>query len=421
MKPAKQLSTPKIPQSISKTKLLVTLIIAISIITQVSFMKYQKARLESAHALELNQAIDQIETQSQEQRLILQQQLQTLELENVQLLDAYTIVSTESAQLEYETLTSNLDLYQGIRDKTADYQSKGVNVTDVNKQLDTTLQLFLDNKSQELSTLVNQLDDQLESALTAKLEEDKKKAAAAAQASAPLTSNPPGGYSRITVATSRGNFVTDMIKVSLGSVEVRTSTAQDGNCDNDCQAKPLAQHIADNSGFAGINGSYFCPPDYSACAGKVNSYDFPVYSTQHGKWINADKLFWNDRGMAAFNGTSPRFCVNANSCDNGSITAGIVNYPSLVSGGQVIVNEGALPSSLTQTKGYRGGIGTDGSSLYLMITRGATVTDAAHVMTTVGITEGLNLDGGGSSALYYNGYKVGPGRALPNAVVIKQR
>ncbi|OQX51317.1 hypothetical protein B5M47_01265 [candidate division CPR3 bacterium 4484_211] len=48
--------------------------------------------------------------------------------------------------------------------------------------------------------------------------------------------------------------------------------------------------------------------------------------------------------------------------------------------------------------------------------------DAAEVMQKLGAANALNLDGGGSSAMYYNGsYKVGPGRNLPNAVVLQKR
>lgn len=55
-----------------------------------------------------------------------------------------------------------------------------------------------------------------------------------------------------------------------------------------------------------------------------------------------------------------------------------------------------------------------------MVAKAATVGDLAAIMQTMGVDNGLNLDGGGSSALYYGGYKVGPGRSLPNAIIIAQ-
>jgi len=42
-------------------------------------------------------------------------------------------------------------------------------------------------------------------------------------------------------------------------------------------------------------------------------------------------------------------------------------------------------------------------------------------MKAMGMDYALNLDGGSSSALIYNGeYMVGPGRDIPNALVFKQ-
>ena len=58
---------------------------------------------------------------------------------------------------------------------------------------------------------------------------------------------------------------------------------------------------------------------------------------------------------------------------------------------------------------------------FLIIANSATVIDLANIMQALGMEQALNLDGGGSSALYYQGeYKVGPGRQLPNAIIFKK-
>lgn len=93
------------------------------------------------------------------------------------------------------------------------------------------------------------------------------------------------------------------------------------------------------------------------------------------------------------------------------ITGGIVNYPSLLSGGNVLVGDGA--------KGTRSGIGYGGGKLFLLVARNVSFFDLANIFKSLGATDALNLDGGGSVALYDGGYKVGPGRSLPNAIVIK--
>ena len=55
----------------------------------------------------------------------------------------------------------------------------------------------------------------------------------------------------------------------------------------------------------------------------------------------------------------------------------------------------------------------------MAIVSGTTVPEAAYVMKALGVKHALNLDGGGSSAMYINGgYVVGPGRSLPNVVLL---
>ena len=61
----------------------------------------------------------------------------------------------------------------------------------------------------------------------------------------------------------------------------------------------------------------------------------------------------------------------------------------------------------------------DGTYIYLVVVTNATVTDTAYVMQALGARDALNLDGGGTAALWIGGgYKVGPGRLLPNAIVL---
>jgi len=218
--------------------------------------------------------------------------------------------------------------------------------------------------------------------------------------------------------TTGGNYT--VATFNLGSTTVVTDSANDDDCGNDCPTKPLASYISENGGRAGINGTYFCPPDYSWCAGKVNTFDFPVWNNRKKKWMRADTLTWNGRGMMIFRGGSAQFypcaaCIGAPS----DITGGIVNYPPLLSGGQDVLNEGSLSDSLKITKGTRSGIGFGGGKLFLVVARSANMRDMVNIFKALGATDALNLDGGGSSALYDGGYKAGPGRSLPNAIIVK--
>jgi len=210
-----------------------------------------------------------------------------------------------------------------------------------------------------------------------------------------------------------------VLTYSLGSTTVETSSAYDDDCSNDCATKSLSAHIADVGGRAGINGTYFCPQDYSWCSGKVNSTDFPVWNNKKKKWMSASTLFWNGRGMMVFRPGSAQFfscagCVGAPS----DITGGIVNYPSLLAGGNLVLDEGSVPAALN-SKGTRSGIGFGNGKLFLVVARSASVKDLAGIFISLGATDAMNLDGGGSSALYDGGYRAGPGRNIPNAIVIK--
>lgn len=217
--------------------------------------------------------------------------------------------------------------------------------------------------------------------------------------------------------TSGGSYT--VATFSLGATVV-TDNAADDDCRDSCATKSLSQYVSDNGGRAGINGTYFCPPDYSWCAGKVNSSDFPIWNNRKKKWMNADKLFWNGRGMMVFRGGSAQFFPNAAASGAPSdITGGIVNYPSLMAGGNIVLDEGSIGDNLRVTKGTRSGIGFGNGKLFLVVARSANMRDLANIFQSLGATDALNLDGGGSSALFDGGYKAGPGRSLPNAVIIK--
>ena len=227
------------------------------------------------------------------------------------------------------------------------------------------------------------------------------------------------GYSYQTVKNGRGTFGVYLIKIPLSQVRVKTVTANKETCKDNCPTKSLADYVKENNGYAGMNGTYFCPPDYDSCKGKVNSYDYAVYNSNLGKWLSKISLGWSMTGLATFNGTTPNFYKKSTDYGGGGVTAGIVNYPTLVHKGEVVVSSGDLTSFQKDIKGLRGAIGAGGSNLYLAIITRANVIDAAHVMRDLGAQNALNLDGGGSSAMYINGsYAVGPGRSLPNAVVL---
>lgn len=237
---------------------------------------------------------------------------------------------------------------------------------------------------------------------------------------APVSGPPGAGYSTITVATEKGNFTASVLSIDLNSARMVTDSGNDSDCGSGCTVMPLADYVKRNSGFAGINGTYFCPaePAYSYC-GAGNNYDFPVWNTRLGHWINGGNLFWDSRAIFYFDGSGAHYLQNANSF-SGGLSAGIVNYPGLVSDGNVQIDDNQSGLSDKQKGvGTKVGIGLrDPKNIMLVIARNVTMQQFAYVFKALGAKGALNLDDGGSVALYYNGkYLAGPGRALPNAVV----
>jgi hypothetical protein len=225
----------------------------------------------------------------------------------------------------------------------------------------------------------------------------------------------PTGYSRLSVPTAAGTFSTYLVKERLDAVRVRTVTASATDCASACPAKPLDQYVSENGAYAGIHGSYFCPPDYAACAGIVNTYDYAVYNSNLGRWINARHLANPTNALAVWNVGTATFYRRAYTFP---VTAGISNFPLILQAGQTVdVSAELNPNQLT--RGARGAIAVDGTYVYLAIVSSASVPETALVLQALGARDAMNLDGGGSIAMWIGGqYVVGPGRQLPNAILL---
>ncbi|HRN70052.1 MAG TPA: phosphodiester glycosidase family protein [Candidatus Woesebacteria bacterium] len=227
---------------------------------------------------------------------------------------------------------------------------------------------------------------------------------------------PSSGYSRQYVKNEYGTYMVDIIAADLNSTRIIVDTASDGTCGNDCPVSSLADYASRSGAFAGINGPYFCPAEYPACADKKNSFD-TLLMNKNKTYFNSDNNVYSTVPAVIFSGNSARYV--GQSLDWGRDTAPdsvIASQPMLLSGGNVVY--GGDDEIKRAGKGSRSFIGSSGSTVYIGVVYNANVAEVAQVLKTMGLQNALNLDSGGSTALWSGGrYIAGPGRNTPFGIL----
>ena len=230
---------------------------------------------------------------------------------------------------------------------------------------------------------------------------------------------PNNGYSRQSVNSDIGTYLVDIIAADLNSARVIVDTASDSDCSNNCPVLSLGDYVGRNGAFAGVNGSYFCPAEYPSCAGKTNSFD-TLLMNKNKKYLNSDNNKYSSVPLIYFSGNSAG--VRGQSLEWGRDTGVdmvLANQGLLLSGGNIMFGGDGDPKK--GSKGSRSFVGNKGNTAYIGVVHNVTVAESAHVLKTLGLENALNLDSGGSTALWSGGYKAGPGRNLPNAVLFVRK
>lgn len=307
-----------------------------------------------------------------------------------------------------------------VEKKRDEYKKQGINVATISASIASASGELVEKRYRDLDDRLIIVSDSLDALLAQKKQADRKAAAVAAvtgvSSIAPQSS---GGvtYERKTVNTTIGAFSADILTVDMNRVKVKTFAANENDCANDCPLKPLSAYVYENGGIAGINGTYFCPADYASCSSKINSFDLLVFDYRTKKYLNSAQNQYSVNPLISFYDDGAHYYTQALGFGRDTGANGVIsNFPTLIHNGGVAVNNG-LDVKSSGAKSARGGIGYNGKTLWAVVTRGATVPDTAYVFKALGAQYAMNLDGGGSSAMYFNGYKVGPGRNLPNAIV----
>ena len=295
-----------------------------------------------------------------------------------------------------------------------DLKAKTTKTTDMDKDFSEVLALL---SKQNYNDADKKLSD-----LTKSISDENAKIAASftIPANVPENNSPPGaGYSRQQVSTDAGTFMVSLIATDIGSTRVVVDTASDSDCPDNCPVLPLATYVSRNGAFAGVNGTYFCPASYPSCAGKTNTFDLLVMNKNKYYFNSANNVYSNNPAVI-FGGGYVRFVSSASQWGRDTGVDGVLsNYPLLVSGGNVTFGGDDDPKK--GSKGSRSFVANKGNTIYIGVVHSATVAESARVMKVLGMENALNLDDGGSTALWSGGYKVGPGRDLPNAILFVKK
>ncbi|MBI2465174.1 phosphodiester glycosidase family protein [Candidatus Shapirobacteria bacterium] len=249
------------------------------------------------------------------------------------------------------------------------------------------------------------------------IKKEQEKRALAAAAAVPVATGNSGATG--TVKTESGEFRTNIISADLRSVKVVVDTASPSDCADNCPVLPLATFAQRSGAFAAINGPYFCPASYPACASKKNSFD-TLMMNKNKTYFNSGNNVYSSVPAAIFS-TNSRFVRQSSEWgrDTG-IDSVIAGQPLLVFNGQSMFAGDGDPKK--SGKGTRAFIGATDSTVYIGLVYNVTVAEMANVIVSKGIKNAINLDSGGSIAMWNNGrYVAGPGRDLPFGIMLVRR
>lgn len=339
------------------------------------------------------------------------QQLSQFEkqLNELQNQDQYQV--NQALREQMEKTRSALSKAVSVYEELLDFKDKGGKNNKLDEQLAQIFSLLAKNDYPAAETSLATLSAQIKS------EQDKLSAAFKIPENLPIVNTPPNsGYQRQKVQTDFGDFLVDIVSADLNSTKVIVDTASDSSCADNCPVLSLADYVGRSGAFAGVNGSYFCPSTYPQCASKKNSFD-TLLMNKNKTYFNSDNNVYSTVPAVVFSGNSARFVTQSSEWgrDTG-VDAVIANQPLLLLNGQIMFGGNDDPKQ--GSKGNRSFVGATGSTVYIGVVHSATVAEVARVLKTLGMNSALNLDDGGSTALWSSGYKVGPGRNLPNVLLL---
>ncbi|WP_054955294.1 phosphodiester glycosidase family protein [Paenibacillus dakarensis] len=224
--------------------------------------------------------------------------------------------------------------------------------------------------------------------------------------------------SRKTFKVGSRSFNTQIVTISLLHPKIELDVAIAGNQIG--KVEDLRSIAKRNNAVAAINGTFFA------------AYTTGSYKGPFGYIVGKGKLLKDSPGdrRTVFTFDSNNLAQLVRGLDfkphfqQGKSTGAVQAGPRLVVNGKVsldLKNEGFKDPKILTGGGARSALGiTKDHKLILLTTGGATIPQLAEIMKQAGSYQAMNLDGGASSGLYYNGsYLTTPGRQISNAIIVK--
>ncbi|GGF94930.1 phosphodiester glycosidase family protein [Paenibacillus abyssi] len=223
---------------------------------------------------------------------------------------------------------------------------------------------------------------------------------------------------RKTYRVAGRSFSVQQVTLSLMHSKIHLDVALAGNTIG--KVENLNSIAKRNNAIVAINGTFF---DAYTEADFKTPYGYIVSKGQMKRKSSGDRrtIFTYDKNNLAElipgPGFNDRFAL-------GTMEGGLQAGPRLLKDGKVALNvkeEGFKDPKILTGGGARSALGiTRDHKLILLTTGGATIPQLAEIMKQAGAHQAMNLDGGASSGLYYNGkYLTTPGRQISNALIVK--
>ncbi len=157
---------------------------------------------------------------------------------------------------------------------------------------------------------------------------------------------------------------------------------------------------------AAVNGGYFF---HDRPVGVLKNEGITIWGTP---WPDRSGICWNDDGTVRFvDGSNTDYFTTP---EAKSFAQALQAGPRLLKNGQLCKGDDKLTDKIIRDRHPRSIIGTDGNKLYLTVidgrsnihSSGATIEETKAHCLALGMKDALNLDGGGSSSLWWMGRTV---------------